>query len=410
MLPAKQRIYMNLRSGFPFWLIKNGLPFDYPKLENSTKKDVAILGGGISGALTAYHLVQRGIECIVVDARSIGLGSTCASTAMLQYEIDVPLSKLKDMIGLERANRSYRLCLNAILGLGRIARKIGFKDFSFRQSLYYAAYKKDISFLEKEFAVRKSNGFNVSFLSENEIHKHYGFKAPAAILSRNAGETNAYLFTHFLLQYCIKKGVQVFDRTNIKKFNHSRNGVVLRTENGQSIRARKLIYATGYETVNYFDKPIVKLYSTYATISEQVGQDDNFWKENVIIWNTAKPYLYLRTIENDRILVGGRDEAFYSPSKRDKLILRKGRQLSNDFKKLFPYLPFKPEFCWTGTFGSTKDGLPYIGPHNKLPNSYFALGFGGNGITFSEVAGNILADLIVGKKNKDAEIFSFNRV
>ncbi len=59
---------MNLRSEHPFWLIKNGLPFDYPKLETSSKKDVVIMRGRISGALTAYYLTRRGIECMVVDA------------------------------------------------------------------------------------------------------------------------------------------------------------------------------------------------------------------------------------------------------------------------------------------------------------------------------------------------------
>ena len=63
---------MNLRSGYPFWLVKNGLPFDYPKLERSTRADVVIMGGGISGALTAYHLVMAGVDCMLIDARTIG--------------------------------------------------------------------------------------------------------------------------------------------------------------------------------------------------------------------------------------------------------------------------------------------------------------------------------------------------
>ena len=76
---------------------------------------------------------------------------------------------------------------------------------------------------------------------------------------------------------------------------------------------------------------------------------------------------------------------------------------------MFPLISFKPEFSWAGVFGSTKDGLPYIGPYKKLPNSFFALGFGGNGITFSQVAGEIIAALIKGRKNKDVDLFSFDR-
>ncbi len=115
--------------------------------------------------------------------------------------------------------------------------------------------------------------------------------------------------------------------------------MILHTDNGNSIAAGKMVYAIGYEVVQYIDKPIVKLHSTYATISKQVQRQDNFWKDNVMIWNTADPYLYLRTTKDKRILVGGRDEEFFSPPKRDKLINKKCRQLSADFKKIFPRLP-----------------------------------------------------------------------
>jgi glycine/D-amino acid oxidase-like deaminating enzyme len=118
----------------------------------------------------------------------------------------------------------------------------------------------------------------------------------------------------------------------------------------------------------------------------------------------------MRTTPDNRIIVGGRDEDFYSPEKRDELIAAKTKKLTHDFGKVFPHINFIPEFSWTGTFGSTKDGLPFIGPYKKLPNSYFALGFGGNGITFSLIAAEIIADMLTGRKTPVAKIFSFERV
>jgi glycine/D-amino acid oxidase-like deaminating enzyme len=91
------------------------------------------------------------------------------------------------------------------------------------------------------------------------------------------------------------------------------------------------------------------------------------------------------------------------------LIGKKTRQLAGKFAKLFPDLPFKVDYSWAGTFIETDDGLPYIGPIKQLPHTYFALGFGGNGITFSQLAADILADLLTGKKNADARIFRFDR-
>ena len=95
--------------------------------------------------------------------------------------------------------------------------------------------------------------------------------------------------------------------------------------------------------------------------------------------------------------------------KRDKLIKKKTALLKKDFLKLFPDIELIPEFSWTGTFGSTKDSLPYIGTYDKTPHTYYALGFGGNGITFSVIAAEIITDMIMGKKNKDALLYSFNR-
>lgn len=400
---------MNLRAGYPFWLVKNGLPYNYPKLETSLKTDVLILGGGISGALTAYHLVEAGIDCALADARTIGLGSTCASTALLQYEIDVPLCELVRKVGKKNAVAAYSLCVEAIKKLGEISKKIGFKEFEFSKSLYYAAWKKDTDLLQRECSIRKENGIRVRYLDEEMVENEFGFRSPAAILSEAGAKVNAYGLTHALLQYAIGKGLRVFDRTTVETFDHQKNRVLMKTANGNDITAKKLVYATGYEVVNYIDKKIVDLHSTYATISEQSNSRETLWKDDVMIWNTADPYLYMRTTPDGRVIVGGRDEKFSSPVRRDKLIMPKSKQLVKDFRHLFPDFDFIPEFSWTGVFGSTKDGLPYIGPYDKMPNSYFALGFGGNGIVFSQIGAEILADLLSGRNNSYVDIFSFNR-
>lgn len=400
---------MKLSSGFPYSLIKNGLLFTYPKLEKDIKTDVVILGGGISGALSAHYLIQEGIDCTLIDARTIGLGSTCASTSLLQYEIDTPLHKLIQVIGVKGAVRSYKLGEMAIMKILSLAEKIGMPGNDNRSSLYYAAYKKDVEFLQNEFNARRKCGFDVKFLDERSIRNEFGFNSPAAILSGIAAVTDSYLFTHHLLQYNIAQGLSVYDRTEAVSIKHNKRNVVLRTKDGCSIVSGKMVYATGYEVVNFISKPIVKLASTYATASESFSTPQQFGKSNAVIWNTATPYLYMRTTADNRIIVGGRDEEFFSHIKRDRLIPRKTKQLQRDFTKMFPSISFRPEFSWAGVFGSTKDGLPYIGAYKKLPNSFFALGFGGNGITFSQVAGELIAVLIKGRKNKDLDLFSFDR-
>jgi glycine/D-amino acid oxidase-like deaminating enzyme len=196
---------MDLRSGLPFQLVKSGLLYDYPKLMHDVKTDVVIIGGGISGALTAFYLAEAGIGCVVVDSRSIGLGSSCASTSLLQYEIDTPLHELIELVGNDHAVRSYKLCAESIVQLGDIAGKIGLDDFAFKNSLYYASSEKDVDKLYREFLAREKAGFNVTYLHQDEIRREFGFDAPSAILSKIGAQTDAYVMTHLLHQYSIKK-------------------------------------------------------------------------------------------------------------------------------------------------------------------------------------------------------------
>lgn len=400
---------MNLKAGYPYSLVRSGMPSDYPKLDKDLKTDVLVLGGGISGALASHYLVRAGVKCVVVDGRTIGLGSTCASTSLLQYEIDTKLHELVDLVGAKNAVRAYKLCEQSIFELEKLAARIGFEDFERKKSFYFAADDKDIPSLKKEYTIRKKAGFDVKWLNASAIARQFKFEAPGGILSSVAAITDAYLFTHKLFEYNTARGLKVYDRSPVKKIVHGKKSVNVWLENGCRITAKKIVYATGYEVVDFISQPIVKLQSTYAIVSETFNKEPAVGKKDTLIWNTADPYLYMRTTADRRIIVGGRDEEFQSPARRDKLLVRKANQLKKDFNKLYPDIEFNTEFSWTGTFGSTKDGLPYIGHYKKLPNSFFALGFGGNGITFSQVAGKILADLVRGIPHKDAALFSFDR-
>lgn len=401
---------MNLSSGYPFDLIRNGIPYDYPRLASDRVTDVVVLGGGISGALISYYLQKAGIASLLLDGRTIGLGSTCASTSLLQYEIDTPLYRLSSMIGKKNAERCYHLSAAAIDSLENICGETHFKDFHKSDSIYFAATRKEVSLLQKEYEARSAAGFAVNWMDEEELGKAYGLKAPAAIRSTQAAQTNAYMLTHALHRFNIKKGMEVFDRTPVVKIDHTRKGVSLVTSEGFRIRCKKLVYATGYESVKYIEEKIVKLSATYAVASEQFNNPNFPWQNRTVFWNTADPYFYMRLTEDNRILTGGRDERFTSDRKRDEMIAEKARGLARDFNHCFPSIPFKKEFSWTGIFGSTKDGLPYIGSYNKLPNALFALGFGGNGITFSVMAAELVSALLAGKKSRDAGLFAFGRL
>jgi glycine/D-amino acid oxidase-like deaminating enzyme len=399
---------MELTAGYPFFLLKNGIPFEYPKLLKDMQCRVLVIGGGISGALTAYHLTENGIDCILVDRRSIAQGSTCASTSLLQYELDIPLHILIKQVGESRAFRSYQLCGESIDILKNIMDRIGFDGYDLRKSLFFTSHKSQLSFMERELTARRQAGFDVSLLAKEEIFEKYGMRAEYAILSEKGATMDAYALTHALLQYSMGKGLQVFDRTGIEDIRYNENNIESKTSDGNLIVSDKMVNASGFEITNFITRDIVDFYCTYAVVSESQQEKEALWKDRIMIWNTDNPYLYLRLTQDNRIVMGGRDVRFSQKASRafyDKKAIR----LRSDFENLFPEKKLNIEFAWSGTFGKTKDSLPYIGEFKKTPNTYYALGFGGNGITFSVIAARIITDLILGKRNQEAETFSFNR-
>lgn len=401
---------MDLRSHHPYWFLKSGIIKSYPSTQKDEKTEVVIMGAGITGALVCWYLNHAGIKTIVVDKRHVGTGSTAASTALLQYEIDTPLTKLCDMVGEQDAVTSYQLCIDSIVEIENITKQLK-EDCGFikKPSMQYASTKKDVADLEKEYNIRLKHKMPVQWLEANEIEKKFGFKKNAAILSTIGAGVDAYELTHAILNYCIKKfNTQVFDKTEVTDFKKHANGMQLSTTSGNALQCKKIIMACGYESQNYLPEKVETFYSTYAIASEPFAEK-NFWYKNALIWETADPYLYMRTTVENRVILGGKDVPYTSAKQRDKLLNSKVKDLEKSFTKLLPHLHFKTDFSWAGTFAGTKDGLPYIGEHKSLNNVLFALGFGGNGITFSVIAAQIIRDNLIGKKNKNAAIFKFGR-
>lgn len=180
------------------------------------------------------------------------------------------------------------------------------------------------------------------------------------------------------------------------------------TDKGYQIKTKKIIYCIGYESKNLIKENFVDLKSTYAVVSE-IDNDKFKNISNTLVWNTDDPYIYMRTTDDGRLLIGGGDEDFYDAEKRDSLLEKKEKEIIKSLKKIKPDYHFYPDFVWAGTFGETKDGLPYIGEHEKFKNSYFVLGFGGNGITFSATGMEMTSLFMKNKKHLLSKYFKFGR-
>jgi glycine/D-amino acid oxidase-like deaminating enzyme len=242
--------------------------------------------------------------------------------------------------------------------------------------------------LKTEYRKRLDCGFKVELL-DNRALRARGIHGPGALYSEVAAEVDPYLLTHHLLSMALKSGARIFDRTEVLGYIPSRGGVAAQIRNGLRIHCRHIVFSTGYEVCEILPRGIVDLKNTYALASEPIA-DPSWWAERSLIWQTGNPYLYARATSDNRVLIGGGDDETLQPKSRDARIPAKSRSIIQRFQRLCPGISIEPAFAWAGAFGGTKDGLPYIGPHQCFPRGLFALGFGGNGITFAEIASRVV--------------------
>lgn len=390
--------------------MKNGLINSYPSLRENIECDILIVGGGITGALVAYQFSSEGYRTVVIDKRDIGSGSTSATTSMIQYELDAPLYSLREKIGQESAADIYMGAAGAVHKLKSIAAKLPDDcGFDTKQSLHFASRARDITSLVREFNCRQRVGLDVQWLSKDEIFLRYGLQSEGGILSETAASMDAYQMTHALLQISADRfGLKIYDHTRLESVKYTKNKNFGTVDTSAVIECDTIIYTNGYESHELIRRGIGKLISTYACVSEPYENLPELLSQT-IFWNTDDPYFYFRTTMDNRILIGGEDEYFKNPEKRDSLIEKKELTLVDKFQQQLPSIPFVADFSWAGTFGSTKDALPYIGAHPDFRRTYFMLGFGGNGITFSIMGMEILSDAVAGRPNRFLKYFRFKR-
>lgn len=399
----RELFLMDLQSGKLYWPTTISQKPAYPKLEEDLTCDVLIIGGGSSGAQCAYYLSQYDTHVVVVDKREIGSGSTATNTALIQYSGDKMFFELCNTFGENRASRHLKLCQKAIDEIEKVSSDLPTNcHFTRRDSLYYASSLDDVQKVEKEYQLLKKHDFQVAYLTEAELKKHYPFQTPAAIYSYNDGELNPLAFTYGLLEKAKSNGVQIFSNTEVIRKKADRDHVQYFTTDQKSIKAKKVIIAAGYEGLEFKKEKNAAITSSYAIVSKPV---DQFWYNRTLIWETKRPYLYMRTTPDDRIIFGGLDETTEYADRRDSMLLHKRDLLVKEFHNLFPTIPFEPEFYLTAFYGGTHDGMPILGMYDDIPNSYFLYGYGDNGTVYSTILAQIISDLINKGHHPDLDLY-----
>jgi glycine/D-amino acid oxidase-like deaminating enzyme len=377
------------------------------EVAENMKCDALIVGGGITGSLIAERLTRQNLNVVIIDRELPGRGSTVASTSMLLWEIDRSLTQLTETYGFERASRAYLASLHAVAGLKSLVLQLGVAcEMRDRNSLYLAAGDTSTELVD-EHRLRERAGLPGVFLDHRMLLDIYGIARAGALVSPGAADADPMQLARGLLRVAVARGARVFNGEAVE-FDAAARSVGVGLKNGRQIEARSVILATGYVMPAIIHSTVQTISSSWALATRP--QPQNVWKDGALIWENSKDYLYARTTSAGRIIIGGEDsDEIIEPDARDSLIPENSRVLAQKLAALWPVADVDIEFRWSGTFDTTSDGLPLIGPVPNAKGIYAAYGYGGNGITFSFLAAQLIGDLIAGSTSQLLSDFALDR-
>lgn len=391
----------DLHSGDPHWDDGETPPPSDPL--RTGKIDVAIVGAGVMGAMVAERLAADGMRVALLDRRTPAHGSTAASTALVMWEMDVPLTQLGERIGQDEAARRWRRVHETVTRLKARIDADGIEcAAATRPILYLEGPLLPGDALRREGAARRAAGLPSAWLAADAVAERFGIAPRAALVSGDSFAVDPVKLTLALLDRARGNGATISYPVDVTAIETRDDAIALTSDAGIVI-ADRAILAPGYERARLFLPPAFELLSSYAIATARGTAP--LWRENAMIWEAADPYLYTRTDADGRVISGGEDEDFSESSARDRRIGAKGGTIAEKLGVLLGGADIVPERTWAATFGASPDGLPAIGRAHNHDRLWLASGFGGNGVSFAALAAEVLAAEFSGEPDAAARAF-----
>jgi glycine/D-amino acid oxidase-like deaminating enzyme len=361
---------LDLRTGQPVWSTYRAPRVPTAELTRDARCDVLVVGMGISGAMIAEALTADGHSVIAIDRRGPLKGSTPATTALVLFEIDQPMSLSPS--GKARGQRAWQRSMLSLVALRNRIQELDIRcDLAERPSLYLAGNVLDPAGLREEAKARGEVGILSQYLTSRELLVRFGISRKGALFSRGGLVLDPRKLTAGMLLAAARRGARFHAPVEATGFEETRDEVIVATLAGPTIRAKHVVLATGYELAKVAPAARHRIISTYAIATRP--QQRVLGRDFPMIWEASDPYLYIRATEDGRVICGGEDEEFADEEKRDALLPAKSERLVSKLGKLLPMIDPSPEFAWAGSFGTTRDGLPFAGRLPRHPRILSAM-------------------------------------
>ena len=401
----------------PFWLDRLSARRrpSFPRLRTHLDARVVIVGGGLTGAATAWSLAAARVPVVLIEAESVCSGATAGGVGLIREDVDASFAAHASLHGLRAARLMWQAFRRASLEFPSALRRLGIRCDAARQDLLTIASRgSDTRALRREYDARRAAGVEARWLAAAAVRRDAGIEAVGAVKT-DATAFDPYRAGIGLIAAAIKEGAQVFERSPVARIRPGRHKVDVTTDAG-SVTADLVVIAGASSIADLRqlrrhlhprDGYGVVTAQLAAAARRQVGPRTTALRAAAAADDAPR---FVRWLGEDRVLVSGADQPAVPAQLRDRAVVQRTGQLMYELSLTYPAISgTAPEWGWSFRFDETVDGLPYIGAHRNFPRHLFALGLGRNGPAASWLAARILLRHIRGEPAKGDDLFDFSR-
>jgi glycine/D-amino acid oxidase-like deaminating enzyme len=406
---------MSARYGVSPWIDRfpaSRIP-SFPRQRGATTADVVIVGGGLTGCLSAYAFAAAGIDVLLLERDRVARGATAAASGLISDDPGIDVAELEKALGPRAAKRARQSWRRASLDFQALLRRLSIKcELEPRPLLTVALNEEQAARLAREQKARRDAGLDASIVKAGAVAADVAISARAGLRSKDSATLDPYRAAIGLAGAARSRGAQLFERTAVKRITFTRKHAVVTTDGG-TIQTRRVIVATGVPTPLF--KSLVRhvwFRSTSLVLTERVPATvrQHLGRREAVLRDTAAPSHVVRWVDGDRLLVNGADTDPIADRLRDKLLVQRTGQLMYELSTLYPDISgIRAEYGWDAQFTRTADGLPYIGAHRNYPHHLFAFGDSSHSLTGAFLASRIFLRQHLGKHDPADDVFGFHR-
>jgi glycine/D-amino acid oxidase-like deaminating enzyme len=386
----------------------------YPAHRGPIKVDAAIVGGGLTGCVTAYAFAAAGIKVALFEAEALGRGASGASTGWIADDPGISFVEVEKFVGLRKTRQAWEAWRRAALDFAAVIRRLELKcDLEPRGSLLLATTPEQTVRLSREQKSRRAAGLDAVAIKGRAIDSETGVANSAGLRGRDGATINPYRATLGFAAAAAARGALIFEKSAVRKIGFNRKDAEVFTSAG-SFRTRRVVIATAMPTSTLFRSLARHFWfkSSYLALTDPIPAKirNRLGKRSMVIRDTAAPAHVLRWVDDERLLIEGADGPRPVDRLKDKTVVQRTGQLMYELSTIYPDISgIMPAYGWEAPYALTGEGLPYFGPHRNFPHQFLAFGDSSPGVTGAYLASRILLRHYLDEVEASDEAFSFTR-